>query len=82
MLDDISTILSPMRGERQSLLKKKWLNASREIIESFGERYSDSVDLALLIVVGDNLFLVIRGESEMLEYKMKVERQLAQSTMH
>ena len=71
LLDGISTILSPIREERHSFLKKEWLDDSREVIESFAERYPGSVDLALLTAVGDNLSSVVRGESEMLEHMLK-----------
>ena len=71
LLDGISTILSPIREGRHAVLKKEWLDDSRENIDSFAERYPDSVDLALLTAVGENLSSVVRGESEMLEHMLK-----------
>ena len=70
-MDGISTILSPIREGRRALFKKQWLDDSRENIDSFAERYPDSVDLALLTAVGENLPSVVRGESEMLEHMLK-----------
>ena len=58
-------------GGRQSFLKKIWLDDSREIIDFFGERYPDSVDLTLFTAVGNNLSLMVRGKSNMLEHMLK-----------
>ena len=71
LLDAIPRILSPIREGRHAVLKKAWLDDSREDIDKFAERYLDSVELALLTSVGENLPSVVRGESEMLEHMLK-----------
>ncbi len=71
LLNGISIILSPIREGRHAFLRKEWLDDTREKIDSFTERYPNSVDLALLKAVGENLTSVLRGESEMLEHMLK-----------
>jgi aspyridone synthetase (hybrid polyketide synthase/nonribosomal peptide synthetase) len=71
LLRGIEILLEPVRQGRHEVLKKEWLNDSREIINSFQTRFADSADLALLTAVGENLPLVVRGESEMLVHMLK-----------
>lgn len=70
-MDAISRILSPIREGCHAVLQKAWLDDSREDIDTFAERYLDSVELALLTSVGDNLRSVVRDESEMLKHMLK-----------
>ncbi|PKX89195.1 lovastatin nonaketide synthase [Aspergillus novofumigatus IBT 16806] len=67
----IKTFLGPIREGCHTVMKKEWLDDSHETIREFAKRYPDSVDLALLTAVGENLPSVVRGESEMLEHMLK-----------
>ena len=71
LLDGISAILKPVHEGHHQYLKKEWLKDDFNIIHSFASSYPDSVDLALLAAVGENLPSVLRGESEMLEHMLK-----------
>ncbi|KUJ09018.1 lovastatin nonaketide synthase [Mollisia scopiformis] len=67
----INTLLDPIREGRHAIVQKEWLNDTEETIREFANHFQDSVDLALLTVVGENLPSVVRGESEMLEHMLK-----------
>jgi len=71
LLRAISKFVEPVQQERHPVLKKEWLNDDQETIRRFAERYPDSVDLALLTAVGENISSVLHGKSDMLEHMLK-----------
>lgn len=71
LLRGIQLLLDPIRRGHHPILKREWLDDSRETIKSLSERFSKMVDIALLRAVGENLPSVVRGESEMLEHMLK-----------
>ncbi|KAI9687177.1 MAG: putative Hybrid PKS-NRPS biosynthetic cluster [Bathelium mastoideum] len=71
LLYAIQSFLDPIRQGSHVVLKKDWLNDSRDLICSFAKRYPDSADIALLTAVGENIASVLRGETDMLEHMLK-----------
>ncbi|KAL3477706.1 lovastatin nonaketide synthase [Aspergillus californicus] len=71
LMRGIRTILESVRRGEHAVLKADHFHDTREIIDAFTCRYPDSVELALLTAVGDNLASVLRGQSEMLEHMLK-----------
>ena len=67
----IDEFIRPVHQGRHPVLRKEWLNDTRETISGFAKRFQDSVDLGLLTAVGENIASVMRGESEMLEHMLK-----------
>jgi aspyridone synthetase (hybrid polyketide synthase/nonribosomal peptide synthetase) len=71
LLSGVDAILEPISRGKNSVVRKEWLDDTREVIQAFVKQYGDSVDLALLAAVGENICSVVRGESEMLEHMVK-----------
>jgi hybrid polyketide synthase/nonribosomal peptide synthetase ACE1 len=61
------TITAASRGQHASL-KKEWSSDSVDEIKALISRYSDSIDVKLLVAVGDNLPTAVRGETTILEH--------------
>lgn len=71
LLEAIRCLIKPIEQGTHPILRKEWLCDDRATIVGLRQSYPDSVDLALLTAVGENLPSVMQGESEMLEHMLK-----------
>ncbi|XP_044717051.1 AMP-binding enzyme domain-containing protein [Hirsutella rhossiliensis] len=66
----IHTTLATVREGKHAILRKEWLDDDRETITRLAERYSNNVDIEMLVAVGENLPSVVRKESGMMEHML------------
>ena len=71
LLKGVDMLLNSVRKGEHAVVRKEWLNDTPQTISALHERFPDSIDLALLTAVGENISSVVRGESEMLEHMLK-----------
>ncbi|KAM0577333.1 hypothetical protein ACHAO2_005321 [Verticillium nonalfalfae] len=66
----IHTTLSTIRDKKHAILREEWLDDDRETILKLIDEHPESVDIEMLVAVGENLPSVVRKESGMMEHML------------
>lgn len=71
MFEAVNAMLTSVRYGEHPVVKKQWLEDSRETILTLEKSFPGQIDLEIMNAIGQNLVSVLRGETPLLEVMLR-----------
>ena len=71
MFEAVNVMLASVRNEKHPVVRKQWLQDSRETILEMKRKFPGQIDLEIMNAIGQNLVAVLRGETQLLEVMLQ-----------
>ena len=71
MFESVNAMLASVRNGDHPVVRKQWLEDSRETILTMKGKFPGQIDLEIMNAIGQNLVPVLRGETQLLEVMLQ-----------
>ncbi|KAI4210919.1 MAG: hypothetical protein LQ351_006238 [Letrouitia transgressa] len=71
MFETVNVMLASIRQGEHPVVRKSWLEDSRETILSMKSKFPIQIDLEIMNAIGQNLVSVLRGDTQLLEVMLQ-----------
>lgn len=71
LFEAVDILLESIRNGQHPVVKREWLEDSRETVLALIQRFPEQIDFQLLRAIGENLVSVVRGETQLLEVMLQ-----------